>query len=108
MHHMPMLIPYQPIHQQNQHCLPLCVRILHHLRKQSAEPLSEESLMQEVGWLEISDELLDSEFCKSWSQHHALMNRCEEIYPGINAILPLITKEVHTIETQYHCIISFL
>ena len=31
------------------------------------------------------------------------MNRCESSLVGINAILPLITNEVHTIETQYHC-----
>ena len=68
-----------------------------------AEPLLQKSFMQEVEWLENTDELLESEMCKSWAQDHSLMNRCEEIYPGINAILPLITKEVHTIETRYQC-----
>ena len=58
----------------------------------------------EIEWLEEVDEAFKSDLvCRSWAQHHSQMNRCESSPVGINAILPLITKEVHTIETQYHC-----
>ena len=38
----------------------------------------------------------------SWAKHHANQQRVEQVVPGINAILPLIPKQVHTLEIQYH------
>ena len=62
-----------------------------------------EALTHEREWLEGVHTALSSDLCKSWAQHHAAKNRCDSSYTGINAILPIISNEVHKIETQHHC-----
>ena len=55
----------------------------------------------ELEWLEsVSNSLI---FGKAdSSKHHASLKRRDCGIPGINAIMPLVNKSVHTLETQYH------
>ena len=60
------------------------------------------SMELELEWTEsVSNSLI---FAKaySWSKHHASLKRGDCGIPGINAIMPMINKPVHTLETQYH------
>ena len=60
------------------------------------------SLNLEFEWLECVSNSFILGKCDSWSKHHASLKRRKTGIPGINAIMPMINKPVHTIETQYH------
>ena len=62
-----------------------------------------EAFGQEIEWIEEVIFSPDVGTSKSWSQYHSEKDRGDCSFKGINAILPLISKVVHTIETQYHC-----
>ena len=38
----------------------------------------------------------------AWAKHHSSYQGLNKPQVGVNAILPMINKEVHTLETQYH------
>ena len=68
------------------------------------EELYSQERMHEITWLEkVSHTMPEDTIVDSWVKHHASQNRVEQAVPGINAILPLIPKQVHTLETQFHC-----
>ena len=55
-------------------------------------------------WLDTVHNNFQSELAiNSWSKHHANEGRTKPGMKGIHAILPLIPKPVHTLESQYHC-----
>ena len=73
-------------------------------RKNVPDNVMLEAWDEKIEWIEVVDEAFKFDsVCKSWTRHHSEMNRCESSPVGINTILPLITNEVCTIETQYHC-----
>ena len=45
----------------------------------------------------------DSSSISSWAKHHSDKNTNFVVPPSLNAILPIISKPVHTLEMQYHC-----
>ena len=60
------------------------------------------SMELELEWLEsVSNSVIFGK-ADSWSKHHASLKRRDCGIPGINAIMPMINKPVHTLETQYH------
>ena len=59
---------------------------------------------KEIEWIdEQTNRQLKGSVLHSWSKHHAEKQRTKLGENGINAILPLIPKPVHTLETQFHC-----
>ena len=57
-----------------------------------------ESIQFEYDWL-------NNESSCGWAKHHSSFQRFEtEINAGVNAILPMINKEVHRLDTMYHII----
>ena len=65
-------------------------------------PSLEKSTKYEFQWLDCFSTSFTSETCDSWSKHHASFARRKCGISGINAIMPMINKVVHTLETQYH------
>ena len=55
--------------------------------------------LKEQSWLE---NISDIDNIKSWSNYHS-DNASNISVKGINAVLPIIPKPVHTPSTQYHC-----
>ena len=54
--------------------------------------------LKEQSWLE---NISDIDNIKSWSKYHSDIASNISV-KGINAILPIIPKPVHTLSTQYH------
>ena len=66
--------------------------------------LYSQEFSNEIVWLEeVINALPKNIIVNSWSKHHANKRRVDPSFPGINVILPLIPKTVHTLETQFHC-----
>ena len=55
--------------------------------------------LKEQSWLE---NISDIDNIKSWSKYHS-DNTSNISVKGINAVLPIIPKPVHTLPTEYHC-----
>ena len=53
--------------------------------------------------LDISNFKMEQDLVNPWSKHHAAQKRSMVDTTGLNPILPLIDKPVHTLETQFHC-----
>ena len=65
----------------------------------------EKERLNEIKWLDEISNLQHShnKTLNSWSNYHANMERRNPEINGINVILHLIPKPVHTLETQYYC-----
>ena len=62
-------------------------------------PSLQNSIKLEYVWLDTFCSSFPSHTCDSWSKHHASSKRYECGLSGINAIMPMINKVVHTLET---------
>ena len=56
----------------------------------------------ELEWLESVSNSLNFGKSDLWSKHHASLKTRDCGIPGINAIMSMINKPVHTLETRYH------
>ena len=54
---------------------------------------------KDIEWLQ---KIANVENIISWSKYHS-ENSTNTSLPGINAVLPVIPKPVHTLATQHHC-----